>query len=203
MKWCLFSPLIERERERTFWGQFIYTHTHKHNQSLVRFIFRAWHKHTHKRHYILKIDGEEAEEKVRWLSFPIEENLQSHEKEERERERDEHNKNEKNKKNNNCIVVYIVVVAKRTMMVFYVCVFRGAQSKWKRLRRVFWSAKNFLFFVKRDERDAKKHQMAAKNEKIQKFCSFCSFFALWRAQKTETPTNGTLSHAQILQISLV
>jgi hypothetical protein len=33
MKWCLFSPLIERERERererekTFWGQFIYTHT--------------------------------------------------------------------------------------------------------------------------------------------------------------------------------
>ncbi len=32
MKWCLFSPLIERERERekTFWGQFIYTHTHTH-----------------------------------------------------------------------------------------------------------------------------------------------------------------------------
>ena len=66
MKWCLFSPLIERER--AFWGQFIYTHTqqHKRNQSLVRFIFRARHKHTHKRHYILKIDGEErAEEKVR------------------------------------------------------------------------------------------------------------------------------------------
>ena len=49
---------------------------------------------------------------------------------ERERERDERNKNEKNKKNNNCIVAHIVVVAKRTMMmVFYACVFRGAQSK--------------------------------------------------------------------------
>jgi hypothetical protein len=54
----------------------------------------------------------------------------NHEKEERERERDERNKNEKNKKNNICIVAHIVVVAKRTMMmVFYACVFRGAQSK--------------------------------------------------------------------------
>ena len=61
---------FNREREKTFWGQFIYTHTHTHkhkrNHSLVRFIFRARHKHTHKRHHILKIDGEEkVEEKVR------------------------------------------------------------------------------------------------------------------------------------------
>ena len=60
---------FNREREKTFWGQYIiHTHTNKHkrNQSLVRFIFRARHKHTHKRHYILKIDGEErVEEKVR------------------------------------------------------------------------------------------------------------------------------------------
>lgn len=62
MKWCLFSPLIERER----FGVSIYTHKHKHNQSLVRFIFRARHKHARKDILkFLKIDGEEAEEKVR------------------------------------------------------------------------------------------------------------------------------------------
>lgn len=58
----------EREREDVLGSVYIHTHTNKHkrNQSLVRFIFRARHKHTHKRHYILKIDGEErVEEKVR------------------------------------------------------------------------------------------------------------------------------------------
>ena len=128
---------FNRERENVLGSVYIHTHTNKHkrNQSLVRFIFRARHKHTHKRHHILKIDGEERAKKksVDSLSRFIRKSSITRERRERERERDERNKNEKNtKNNNNCIVVFsIVVVAKLTMMmVFYVCVvFRGARSK--------------------------------------------------------------------------
>ena len=35
MKWCLFSPLIERERERRF-GVSLYTHTHNNINAINR-----------------------------------------------------------------------------------------------------------------------------------------------------------------------
>ena len=57
--------------------------------------------------------------------------------------------------------------------------------------------------MKRDERETKKHQMAAKNEKIQKFCSFCSFFALWTGDRNTYKFWDTCTHTDILYISLV
>ena len=49
----------------------------------------------------------------------------------------------------------------------------------KEIETSLLECEKFSFFCEERQRDAKKHQMAAKNEKIQKICSFCSFFALF------------------------
>ena len=48
MKWCLFSPLIERERERERFGVSLYIHTHINtiNRSSVLSFARDTNTHT-------------------------------------------------------------------------------------------------------------------------------------------------------------
>ena len=158
-------------------GSVYNTNKHKRNQSLVRFIFRARHKHTHKRHHILKIDGEEAKKKsVDSLSRFVRKSSITRER--RERERDERNKNEKNTKNNTC-TSSSVYRRRKTYHdgLLCVCVFRGARSKRKRLRfSSYWSKEKFSFFCERETKRRKNIKNGSQKRKNSKILLFLRFF---------------------------
>jgi hypothetical protein len=84
-----------------------------------------------------------------------------------------------------------IVVAKLTMMVFYVCVYSEAREANEREK------KNFLFFVKRETKRRKNIKNGSqKRKKFKNFALFALFLCFGR--ETETPTNfGTLARTQI------